>query len=102
MTARHSNALTPVPSWIRASAWDAGNMHMRKAGRAKWNIDDWNVAAATQDRLIKGCYGRASDHNEPNLCYIRFSLAEQMEKAGRFPLRGDMRAAMAEIDAVLS
>lgn len=97
-----SSAINPVPSWIRASAWDAGNMHMRKAGRTKWNLDDWNVAAETQNRLINSCYGRASDHNEPNLCYIRFSLAEKIEKAGRFPFKGSLTAVMAEIDAVLA
>lgn len=97
-----SVALNPIPSWLRASAWDSGNMNMRKAGRMKWNLADWNVSSVTQERLIKGCYGRKSDHNEPNLCYIRFSVAEQMEKDGKFRHNSDLSAIMREIDLVLA
>ena len=76
-------AFNPLPSLLRASAWDAGNMNMREAGRSKWNDDDWNAAASTQERLIRSCYGRDRE-NEPNMCYIRFQVAEQLEKAGHF------------------
>lgn len=36
----------------RAAAWDAGNRHMRKDGRKKWNEDDWNTAAKTLEELL--------------------------------------------------
>jgi hypothetical protein len=33
-----SRSLNPIPSWLRASAWDAGNMNMWKAdGRFRHN-----------------------------------------------------------------
>ncbi len=32
-------------------ACDAGNRNARKAGRAAWNEDDWNVASAVAQRL---------------------------------------------------
>lgn len=97
-----ATTLNPLPSLIRASAHDAAAMSMRSAGRAKWNEDDWNTMAETQERLIRSCYGREANHNEPNRCYIRFSVAEQMERDGRFTLRSDVKAVMAEIDAVLT
>lgn len=31
---------------------DAANRNMRKAGRERWNEDDWNVACETFDRLF--------------------------------------------------
>jgi hypothetical protein len=77
-------AFSPLPSFLRASAQDKANAAMRKAGRAKWNDDDYNVAAATLDRLIRSCYGRPGDHNQPDMCFLRFQLAERMEKAGGF------------------
>jgi hypothetical protein len=39
-------------SLVRSIAADAGNRSMRKAGRAAWNEDDWNTAAAVAQRLI--------------------------------------------------
>ena len=74
------NAMNPLPSLIRASAWDAANMAMRKDGRTKWSEDDYNLACETQERLIRSTYSRAGD-NDDRLCYIRFSFAEAMEKA---------------------
>ena len=35
-----------------AASWDAGNRHMRAAGRTKWNQDDADAAWAEFDRLI--------------------------------------------------
>ena len=31
---------------------DAGNRNMRKHNRNAWNIDDWNVAAETANKLL--------------------------------------------------
>jgi hypothetical protein len=102
MTARRTKGMNPLPSLLRASAWDAGNISMRTHGREKWNEDDWNAAAATQERLIKACYGRDEDHNEPNRCYLRFGVAERMEKSRRFQLDSDLSAIMREIDGALN
>ena len=35
-----------------AAAHDAGNAHMRAAGRSKWNLDDWNAMCAEFSRLM--------------------------------------------------
>jgi invasion protein IalB len=97
-----TSALTPLPSLIRASASDAANMQMRKAGRSKWSRADWNKMCDVQERLIRSCYGRASDDNEPNRCYLRFQIAEQLEKRGDFGLRSDVTKVMSFIDAALA
>lgn len=34
-----------------AAAKDAANRSMRKAGRTKWNEDDWNAMCAEFERL---------------------------------------------------
>jgi hypothetical protein len=91
------NGLNPLPSFIRASAQDAGDMHMRAAGRSKWNDDDWNRMCEVQERLIRSLYGRASDHNQPDYCYIRFHVAEQLERAGHLTLKSNIAAAVDEI-----
>lgn len=36
----------------RAAGMDAGNASMRKNGRAKWNLADWNAAARVMGSLI--------------------------------------------------
>ena len=36
----------------RAAGMDAGNTSMRKDGRMKWNLVDWNAAARVTSRLI--------------------------------------------------
>lgn len=97
-----ANALTPLPSFIRASASDAANMRMRAAGRTKWNRADWNRMCEVQERLIRSCYGRPGDDNEPNRCYLRFQVAEQLEKRGDFGLRSDVTKVMSFIDAALA
>lgn len=90
--------LNPLPSLIRASAHDAGSMNMRANGRKKWNDDDWNAMCETQDRLIRNIYGKPQDHNEPNWCFIRFQIAEQMEKRGEFGLKSGLKEILRHID----
>ena len=46
MTAR---ALQMTIGLAHAIAMDAGNSAMRKAGRKKWNRDDWNECCRMQD-----------------------------------------------------
>lgn len=69
-------AMLPLPSLLRASAWDTGNDHMRQHGRKKWDEDDYNAAAGEQNRLVATCYGEG-----PMGC-IKFAIATQLEKAG--------------------
>lgn len=92
--------INPLPSLLRASAWDAANMQMRAAGRKKWNRADYNKAAETQDRLIRTCYGKPSE-NEPRMCFIRFQIAESWQKAGHIDLYSNWPVVMREIDAAL-
>lgn len=92
--------MNPLPSLLRASAFDAGNMHMRANGRAKWNDDDWNVMCDTQDRLITGCYGKPGD-NEPQMKFIRFQIAEQAERRGEINLQSNWSDVLTAIDAAL-
>jgi hypothetical protein len=94
--------MNPLPSLIRASAFDAADMAMRQAGRKAWSEDDYNLAASTLERLIRSCYGRPNDHNQPNMCFIRFSIAEQMERAGSFNLSSDVTRVQAAIDTALA
>lgn len=76
-------ALTSLPSFLRASAQDAANVQMRKAGRKAWNNEDHNLAAATLDRLVRSCYSKPSDHNQSDYCFIRFQRAELLEQQGK-------------------
>lgn len=93
--------MTPLPSLIRASAQDAANMQMRRDGRSAWSEDDYNLACSTQERLIRACYGKPSDHNDPNRCYIRFGIAERMQRDGTFHLKSDYDAVLAEIEQIM-
>lgn len=43
--------ITLTPKIISAASLDAGNRHMRRAGRTKWDISDWNAAAEKSNRL---------------------------------------------------
>jgi hypothetical protein len=99
--AKSQNGMNPLPSLLRASAWDAANMRMRAAGRSKWTRGDYNEAARTQERLIRACYGRKSDQDK-NVVYIRFQIAEQLERSGHLHLRSDMTAVHEYIDQVLA
>lgn len=78
MSAAHrgENALLPLPSFLRASAHDAASTRMRKAGRTKWNEGDADAAVDTLDRLVVGCYGEGGRGR------LRFTVAEQLERAG--------------------
>lgn len=103
MTKRQqNNALNPLPSLIRASAWDAANMHMRASGRTKWCLEDYNEAARVQERLIRSCYGRPNDVDNPDIVYIRFQIAEQLECAGYFKLSSDVNKVNDYIDQALA
>lgn len=81
-TSGHTN---PLPSLIRASAWDAGNQSMRDAGRSVWSEDDYNASVDCQERLIRACYSRDAD-TDPRATYVRFGYAEAMQKAGLLTL----------------
>lgn len=94
-------AINPVPSLIRASAQDAANAQMRRNGRSAWDESDAALACETQDRLVRSAYGRPSDHNDPNLCFLRFQVAERMERRGDFSLRSTLEQINAAIDAAL-
>ena len=74
------NTVLPLPSLIRASAWDAGNASAQRACRKVWSRADYNAAARTQNRLVSAVYGKG-----PKGC-IKFSIAEQMERAGMLSL----------------
>jgi hypothetical protein len=95
-------ACNPLPSLLRASAWDAGNARMRKAGRSIWTRGDYNEAARTQNRLVRACYGRDGDPENSPLPFIRFGIAERMQRDGVFTLSSKMPAVHAAIDHVLS
>ena len=92
----------PLPSLIRASAWDDGNRSMAKAGRASWSRKDYNTAARTQERLVRACYGYPTDAADSEWCYIRFSIAEGMQKAGTFAINSKMADIYRAIDAALA
>jgi hypothetical protein len=92
--------LNPLPSFLRASAQDAANMQMRKNGRQAWNEDDYNLAAATLDRLVRSCYGKPSDHNQPDYCFLRFQRAELLEKQGKFDGFSEMPKIAEAVDAM--
>ena len=78
-------AQLPRPSLIRASATDAGNFSMRKAGRKVWSRKDYNEAASTHNRLVKACFGL---EGEPEyMAAVRFGFAEKLEQAGVLHLR---------------
>lgn len=94
-------AINPLPSLIRASAFDAANMRIHKEGRSKWNDDDWNAMCDTQERLITACYGKKDD-TDPNIKYIRFGIAEQMQREGLFTLRSKVADVFAVIEQALA
>lgn len=71
-----SVALPPLPSFIRASAYDAGNFSMRRACRTVWSEDDYDAAADALDELVSTCYGAGIEGK------CRFSVAEALERNG--------------------
>ena len=44
--------LTITAELARSSGADAGDRAMRKAGRTKWSVDDYNIAVSTNNRLL--------------------------------------------------
>lgn len=46
-------AVTLTRELACASGTDAGNASMRKAGRTRWNGEDFNVAATLTNRLLR-------------------------------------------------
>lgn len=96
-----AQVLNPLPSLIRASAHDAAAASARKACRKAWSRADYNAACETQNRLIRACYGRSDDSDE-RLCFIRFQIAEQFEREGRFGLDTPMVKVHRAIDLVMS
>lgn len=92
----------PLPSLLRASAWDAGNARMRKAGRTVWTRGDYNEAARTQNRLVRACYARKGDPEGSPLPFVRFGVAEQMQREGAFTLTSKMSNVHAAIDHVIA
>ncbi len=93
------NTMNPLPSLIRASAWDAGNASMHKAGRTKWDWSDFTVASAEHERLVGLAYARPNDERHDR--YIRFQIAEQMEQAGLFTSTSSMTDIHRQIDKAL-
>lgn len=93
------NIMIPLPSSIRASAWDAGNAHMHRAGRTKWAWDDFTAASAEHERLVAVSYARPSDQRHHR--YVRFQIAEQMERAGIFTSTSLMTDILRQIDLAM-
>ena len=89
--------LNPLPSFIRASAQDAATAQMRAANRTKWSKDDYDLACDTQDRLIASCYGRPGD-NQPYMCFIRFSIAQRWQNAGKINIKSNWDEVLRQIE----
>lgn len=98
---RRTNTMHPLLNLLRASAWDAANRQMRKAGRSKWGRADYDLACDVQERLTRGFFGRDSDADD-HMSFIRFQIAEQWERAGRIGLGSDWPAVLTEIETMLS
>ena len=94
------NIMIPLPSVIRASAWDAGNAHMHRAGRTKWAWDDFTAASAEHERLVAVSYARPNDQRHHR--YVRFQIAEQMEQAGLFTSTSLMTDIHRQIDQAMA
>jgi hypothetical protein len=92
--------MNPLPSLIRASAWDAGNLSMHNAGRTKWDWTDFTVASAEHERLLGLAYARPNDERHDR--YIRFQIAEQMEQAGLFTSTSLMTDIHRQIDQAMA
>ena len=56
------NSHIPMTKEIaRAAAMDAGNAHMRKAGRTKWDRTDFYAASRTYNKLWPAYYDMYED-----------------------------------------
>jgi hypothetical protein len=93
--------MNPLPSLLRASAWDAANVQMRENNRTAWNDDDSNLACQTLERLIRSCYTRPDD-NQSEMCYIRFQIAEMWQKAGHIDLYSNWSEVMKAIETTIT
>ncbi len=93
------NTMNPLPSFIRASAWDAGNASMTNGGRTNWDWTDFTVASAEHERLVGLSYARPNDERHDR--YIRFQIAEQMERAGLFTNTSSMTDIHRQIDVAM-
>lgn len=91
----------PIPSLIRAAAFDAVNVPAALAGR-KWTCADYNCAAATQERLIRVCFSRPGEGADSRECFIRFQIAEGLEREGRLNLKTDFTRFNAYLDLHLA
>lgn len=96
-----SATTNPLPSLIRASAWDEGNRSMQRAGRKVWSRADYNVAARKQNELVIATHGRWFDREGSKLPFIRFQIAEQMERSGHFTVTSKYADICEDIDASL-
>lgn len=93
-----TSGMSPLPSLLRASAHDAGDASMRKAGRKIWSRDDLEAAGDELSNLIAACYGEGVEGR------VRFGYAEAMQKAGLLTLYikdfyGTFNAAFAAYEA---
>jgi hypothetical protein len=60
-----TQAILPLTKQLAyAAAHDAGNRHMRAAGRTVWAVNDYNVACATFDRLWSRDRDTSPTHQE--------------------------------------
>lgn len=96
------SVMNPLPSLIRASAHDAASRRMRAENRSKWNEGDWDLMCETQERLIRNLYGKDTDSNQPDMCFLRFQIAERLERAGQFRLDSKVPEIFARIETALS
>lgn len=95
-------ALNPLPSLIQAAGHDAAARRMRAAGRKVWNRADYNEACRTERRLIRACYSRPGEGPRCERPLLRFSIAIQMQRAGRFDLSSDFGRVLDVIDAFIA
>ena len=89
-----SSAVNPLPSYLRASALDAGNASMRKACRTRWSDEDADTATEMLERLVRSLYASEADHNQPNMCFYRFQIAESLERSGKLHMNDNIAAAV--------
>ena len=72
---------------------------MHRAGRTKWAWDDFTAASAEHERLVAVSYARPNDQRHHR--YVRFQIAEQMERAGLFTSASSMTDILRQIDLAM-
>ncbi len=65
---------TPTPSTAYVAGIDAANAHMRAAGRIAWSAADYDVAIATQRRVLREA-GLFDADNAPTHLYFAVEAA---------------------------